>query len=158
LLLEIRPTIDRKQDSLALQIAALHDQLQQQGINSPEQQKRLDVLKEYLITQNSEEQVNKLENTMKIAIENVKQQADSTEKMAIIMNQYEQSLQQAAALKQPISDLALTLLAQQRVNAIKAQLINHGHVDSKQIFALKAWLTGKATDNRILTVFTLTTG
>ena len=157
LILEIRPRIDKKQDSLALQISALHNQLQQEGINSPEQQKRLAALKHYLINHDSEDQFDKLESAMEIAIDNAKKQADSATKTVVIMNKYEQSLQQAAAIKQPISDLALTALAQQRVNIIKAQLINNENVDSEQIFSLKESLTGKANDNSITTLFTLAT-
>ena len=157
LILEIRAIVDTDLDGLALKQQKLQALLIESGAdNSVEPQKRLSIMEQLLIQHNGERELLKLQGEMQAELSAIK---DDTKKNneQLVINRYEQSLQKALLGKQPLSTLELTSLAQQRLSIIKAQLIKQGKVANKQVFALRPSLKGKAQQNTISTIFTLTT-
>jgi hypothetical protein len=155
LILEIRALVDEKQDGLALKQQKLLTLLSNAGADKVEQKKRIAIMEQLLIQHNGQEELAKLQNDMQTEISALKGETKENSEQLVI-NRYEQSLEQALLNKQPLSSLELTSLAQQRISIIKAQLIKQGKVADKQIFALRPSLKGQADNNTISTIFTLT--
>jgi hypothetical protein len=157
LALEIRPYVDIQEDTLALQQQKMGKLLIQSGINnSIELQQRVNIIEGVLPTFNGSNELNKLKLAMQDALLATDKDPDKVEKQQLIQNKYEQSLKNVLKEKQPIAELELTELAQRRLNAIKNQLIQQEKVTDTQIFALQPSLKGKAQENGIATLFTLT--
>ena len=157
LILEVRSIVDENQDGLALRQQKLQALLLASGIDSNiKQSKRISKIEKLFTQYDGEAELDKLENEMKEAIAAVKEGPEKDNEQQLITDGYEQSLQQFLLDKQPLSNLELTNLAQQRVNTIKTQLIKQEKVENKQVFALQPSLKGKAEENTISTIFTLT--
>jgi len=157
LALEIRPYVDKQQDTLALQQVKMDRLLTQSGINNNiDQQQRLNIIEGLLTKFNANNELNKIKSTVQNALLLTEKDPDKDKKQQVIKDNYEQSLKNVLKEKQPIAELELTQLAQRRLNAIKIQLIQQEKVEDKQIFALQPSLEGKAEENGIATLFTLT--
>jgi len=157
LALEIRPYVDKQEDTLALQQHKIDSLLKQSGIdNSIEPQQRITLIEGLLPKFNGSNELNELKSAMQDALVAIDQDPNKAEKQQLIKDNYEQSLKNTLKEKQLVSELELTELAQRRLNAIKTQLIQREKVEDKQIFALQPSLKGKAQENGIATLFTLT--
>ena len=156
LILEIRAMVDKEQDGLALKQQKLQTLLTESGADNVEQKKHISILEQLLFQHNGKEELAKLQSDMQAEVSAVEGETKENNEQLII-NRYEQSLQQALLVKQPLPSLELTRLAQQRISVIKAQLIKQGKVANKQVFALRSSLKGNAQENTISTIFTLTT-
>ena len=157
LALEIRPYVDKQEDTLALQQHKIDSLLKQSGIdNSIEPQQRITLIEGLLPKFNGSNELNELKSAMQDALVAIDQDPNKAEKQQLIKDNYEQSLKNTLKEKQLVSELELTELAQRRLNAIKMQLIQREKVEDKQIFALQPSLKGKAQENGIATLFTLT--
>ncbi|WP_019614357.1 DUF748 domain-containing protein [Psychromonas ossibalaenae] len=158
LILEIRAMVDEKQDGGALKQLKMDKLLKESGGDSEDQKKRISVMQRLLTEYKGEIERSRLHNDMNTETAAVNDDAeDKTQQLQAVMDKYERSLYQALLVRQPLSSLELSTLAQQRISIIKAQLIKHDKVPNKQVFALQPSLTGEAQDSRISTTFTLTT-
>ncbi|MCW8994583.1 MAG: DUF748 domain-containing protein, partial [Psychromonas sp.] len=155
LILEIRAIVDPEQDGLALKQQKLQTLLENAGVDkNSDQKKRIAVMEQLLIQYDAKKELEKLQNTMQTEIAAAKEQTEQNTKQLAI-NRYQEALQQRLLAKQPLATLALTNLAQQRINVIKTQLIKEGKIANDQLFALQPSLTGKAQEKTIATIFTL---
>lgn len=156
LILEIQAVVDKEQDGLALKEQKLQALLKESGADNLEQQQRIALIEQLLIEYNGQEEQAKLQSAMQAALSAPKGEEKEAHQQSVI-NEYEQSLEQALLVKQPLPGLAFTELAQQRISVIKAQLIKQGQVADEQVFTLRSLLTGKAQGKTISTIFSLTT-
>ena len=156
LTIEVRAIVDEQQDTLALKEIKMQKLLRTSGVsNDVTQETRIAILEQLLTQYNGQKELAQLQSKMQSEI--IAAQEINTEKQPLLItNEYEQSLQSALLNKQPLSNLELTNLAQQRLNVIKGHLIETGEVENKQVFALQPSLEGKAENKQISTIFTLT--
>lgn len=156
LILEVRSIVDKEQDGLALRQQKLQALLTTAEIDSNlKQKKRISGFRKLLNDYDVETELDKLQDDMKAELKAVKKGPEKENEQQQITDAYEQSLQQLLLDKQPLSDLELSNLAQQRINIIKTQLIEQEKVENKQVFALQPSLDGKAEEDTISTIFTL---
>jgi len=148
LVLEIRANVDSEQELRLLKEQRLTSVLALEG---KDEQQQLSAMEGLLTEQQGPEAVQTLKNQL-LTAQDEQQKVDE----AIFVEQYRAVLFDHLVALQPITSLQLSELAQQRIGAIKNELIMVNKVDSKQIFALRPVLTGSAEDDVIKTIFSLT--
>lgn len=148
LVLELRVQVDSSKDKKQLQLQAVEKQLDLSNKNA---QQQLTATESALVQLMGEESVKNIKNQL-VAAQGEQQSVDES----AFNQQYQQALMNRLVSLQPIKDLQLSELAQQRISSIKNQLIKVNKVDSKQIFALQPSLKGSAEGAVINTIFSLT--
>ena len=160
LMLEIRVVVDPKEDGLALRQNKLDKSLKENDAMTAGKHQRRVIMKSLLTDLGAAEQAMKLQLDMQRKLKAIN--GDSEDKTEaelenIVIADYDKSLYQTLLDNQPLSSLELTTLAQERVLAIKDQLIKKNNVANGQIFSLQPSLDGKAENDLISTKFTLAT-
>ncbi|MEH6454035.1 MAG: hypothetical protein V7782_13455, partial [Psychromonas sp.] len=166
LILEIRALVDQEQDGLALKQQKLDTLLEKSNIDDLPQPQRIPLLEELLISQNGNDELAKLKSEMQTTIKaeqqpeqkSVEGETKTAQEVTIVettVNDYEKALYQTLLNKQPLRSLELSNLAQERISAIKGQLIKNNKVENGQVFALQPSIDGKAEQGTVATVFTL---
>jgi hypothetical protein len=157
LILEVRAMVDEKQDGLALKRQKMRTLLIKSAIdNNVEQEQRIAAIEKLLGEYGGKQELNKLQSKMRTEITAVEEDSEKLSKQQLITDGYEQFIREMLLVKQPLSNLELIDLAQQRINIIKAQLFEQGKVANKQVFTLQPSLQGHAQESTISTIFTLT--
>lgn len=151
LILEIHAAVDKEKDGFALKQQQLTEQLKLNGANNPNQEKRIKSMEDLLSSLAGGDAADKI----KVELEATAKQVKSTPEIAL--NQYEKALYKALVEAQPLSSLALTQLAKQRISIIREELIKRNKVPENQVFVVRATLDSHAETDKILTVFSLNT-
>ena len=147
LILDIRVNVDSKQESEELKKKLLTAKL---SIENKNQAQKIQAMEDLLTELQGNKSLDKIKKELAIT----QSQTQETDQV-LIDKQYHKTLFDRLINLQPISSLDLTELAQQRISAIKHELIIINKVNNQQIFALQPSLKGVATENTINTIFTL---
>lgn len=147
LILEIRVYVDSKQEKHQLQRQAL---IQQLNLDNKENQQGIKEMEALFNKLKGRQAASELKAQLSIAQDD-QQKVDEKQ----IQQHYEQALFDQLVLLQPIETLQLRELAQQRISAIKNELITINKVNNQQVFALNPSLNGSAEGSIISTIFSL---
>ena len=149
LILEMRVNVDGEQERKVLQQQAVTMLL---DLNNKDPQQKIDAMELLFTQQTSEKELLEFKNKL-VTAKDKQLQVDET----AFNQQYQQALFDHLVLLQPVTNLQLSELAQQRISIIKNELIKVNRVDNKQVFALQPSLNGRAEDTLIETIFSLNT-
>ena len=148
LILDIRVNVDSDQERKVLKKKLLTTKLAFENKNQTQQ---IQAMEDLFTELQGKKSLDKIKKELAIA----QSQTQETDQV-LIDKQYHKTLFDRLITLQPISSLDLTELAQQRISAIKHELIIINKVDNQQVFALQPSLKGASTGNTINTIFTLT--
>ncbi|MFT5760801.1 MAG: hypothetical protein ACI9LM_005588, partial [Alteromonadaceae bacterium] len=148
LILEVRVNVDSVQESLVLKQQAVQMQLDLQNKKQAEQ---IQIMEQSIIKAEGNKGVDILNTQL-----NTQQEPGKKIDPVVFDKLYHQSLFNHLVSLQPLSNIQLTELAQQRISVVKNELIKINKVDNSQIFALNPSLKGNAENARVTTTFNLT--